>query len=61
MSCVPQRGDFILFDELVHASIRDGIRLSHAKAISFKHNDTDDLEKQIAYLRYRRRAVIIQG
>jgi 8-amino-7-oxononanoate synthase len=48
MSCVPQRGDFILFDELVHASIRDGIRLSHAKAISFKHNDTDDLEKQIA-------------
>jgi 8-amino-7-oxononanoate synthase len=48
MSCVPQRGDFILFDELIHASIRDGIRLSHAKAISFKHNDTDDLEKQIA-------------
>ncbi len=48
MSCVPQRGDYILFDELVHASIRDGIRLSHAKAIAFKHNDTDDLEKQIA-------------
>jgi 8-amino-7-oxononanoate synthase len=47
MSCVPQRGDFILYDELVHASIRDGIRLSHAKAISFKHNDTDDLLKQI--------------
>ena len=48
MSSVPQRGDFILFDELAHASIRDGIRLSHAKAISFKHNDTSDLEKQIA-------------
>jgi 8-amino-7-oxononanoate synthase len=48
MSCLPQRGDFILYDELVHASIRDGIRLSHAKAISFKHNDTNDLEKQIS-------------
>jgi 8-amino-7-oxononanoate synthase len=33
MSSLPQRGDFILYDELVHASIRDGIRLSHAKAI----------------------------
>ncbi len=48
MSSVPQRGDYILYDELVHASIRDGIRLSNAKAISFKHNDTFDLEKQIA-------------
>ncbi|MFM7681647.1 MAG: aminotransferase class I/II-fold pyridoxal phosphate-dependent enzyme [Bacteroidota bacterium] len=47
MSSVPQRGDYILYDELVHASIRDGIRLSNAKAISFKHNDTSDLEKQI--------------
>lgn len=50
MSCVPQRGDFILYDELVHASIRDGIRLSNAKAISFKHNNTLELEKQIAKL-----------
>ncbi|MFY7668258.1 MAG: aminotransferase class I/II-fold pyridoxal phosphate-dependent enzyme [Crocinitomicaceae bacterium] len=48
MSCLPQRGDYILYDELVHASIRDGIRLSNAKAISFKHNDPADLEKQIA-------------
>jgi 8-amino-7-oxononanoate synthase len=47
MSSLPQRGDFILYDELVHASIRDGIRLSHAKAISFKHNDTEDLKKKI--------------
>lgn len=47
LSCIPQRGDFILYDELIHASIRDGIRLSHAKAISFKHNDLEDLQKQI--------------
>jgi 8-amino-7-oxononanoate synthase len=47
LSCIPQRDDFILYDELVHASIRDGIRLSHAKAISFKHNDILDLQRII--------------
>ena len=31
ISAVAQRGDFILYDEYVHASIRDGIRLSNAK------------------------------
>ena len=29
-SCVPQRNDIILYDELCHASIRDGIQMSHA-------------------------------
>jgi 8-amino-7-oxononanoate synthase len=46
-SCVPQRGDIILYDELVHASIRDGITMSNAKSYKFKHNDLRDLEKQI--------------
>lgn len=44
---VPQKGDLILYDELCHASIRDGIQLSNAKAYKFKHNDFEDLEKQI--------------
>lgn len=43
-SAVPQRGDIILYDELIHASIRDGIQLSNAKAYKFKHNDLKDLE-----------------
>src|SRR5690606_38639418 len=43
-SSVPQRGDIILYDELVHASIREGIRLSHARAFKFKHNDLQDLD-----------------
>lgn len=46
-SAVPQRHDVILFDELSHASIRDGIRLSGAKAFKFAHNDCDDLEQLI--------------
>ncbi|MBL4643396.1 MAG: aminotransferase class I/II-fold pyridoxal phosphate-dependent enzyme [Flavobacteriaceae bacterium] len=43
-SSVPQRGDVIIYDEFIHASIRDGIQLSNAKAYKFKHNDVDDLK-----------------
>ncbi|WP_396157772.1 aminotransferase class I/II-fold pyridoxal phosphate-dependent enzyme [Flavobacterium sp.] len=46
-SSVPQRNDVILFDELCHASIRDGIQMSNAKAFKFQHNDLEDLEKLI--------------
>lgn len=42
-SSVPQRGDIILYDELVHASIRDGIKMSNAKSYKFKHNNIEDL------------------
>jgi len=45
-SSVLQRGDIILYDELCHASIRDGIRLSNARSLKFKHNDLDDLGKK---------------
>ena len=44
-SAVPQKGDLILYDELCHASIRDGIQLSNAKAYKFQHNDSEDLER----------------
>lgn len=43
-SSVPQRNDIILYDELSHASIRDGIQMSLAKSFKFKHNDVVDLE-----------------
>lgn len=46
-SSVPQRNDVILYDELCHASIRDGIQLSHAKSYKFQHNDVEDLENLI--------------
>lgn len=46
-SAVPQKGDCILYDELIHASIRDGIQLSNATAYKFKHNDNEDLERLI--------------
>jgi len=48
-SSVPQKGDLILYDELCHASIRDGIQLSNAKAYKFQHNDFEDLERLIQH------------
>ncbi len=44
---VPQRNDVILYDELCHASIRDGIQMSNAKSYKFLHNDLEELEKLI--------------
>ena len=51
LATIPQRGDTIVFDELSHASIRDGIRLSNAKAFKFKHNDLADLARVIGTIR----------
>lgn len=48
-SCVPQKGDTIIYDQLIHASIRDGIRLSKAQAFSFAHNDAEDLHKKLKH------------
>ncbi len=47
-SSIPQRGDTILYDESIHASIRDGIRLSNAHSYSFRHNDTEDLSLKLS-------------
>jgi 8-amino-7-oxononanoate synthase len=46
-SSVPQKGDLIIYDELVHASIRDGIKMSRAEAVAFRHNDLEDLHNKL--------------
>lgn len=45
-SAILQKGDTILYDELIHASIRDGIRLSNANSYKFNHNSITDLNKK---------------
>ncbi len=47
LSSIPQRGDTIITDELIHASLIDGARLSHAARYKFKHNDLADLEQKL--------------
>ena len=46
-SALLQKGDVVLFDELIHASVRDGIQMSYAKSYKFKHNDVEDLEGKL--------------
>jgi 8-amino-7-oxononanoate synthase len=46
-SAILQRGDTILYDEAIHASVRDGIRLSFASAYSFEHNSLNDLRLKL--------------
>ncbi len=44
---LPQRGDTIISDEFIHASIIDGIRLSNASRYVFRHNDLSSLEQKL--------------
>jgi 8-amino-7-oxononanoate synthase len=39
LSTLPQRGDLIVYDELIHASAHEGMRLSKAEAAMARHND----------------------
>jgi 8-amino-7-oxononanoate synthase len=41
------RNDYIFIDELVHASIIDGTRLSFGKVVKYRHNNMDSLEQQL--------------
>lgn len=46
-SCLTGREDYILWDELDHASTIEGCRLSMSKKIKYKHNDMESLEKKL--------------
>ena len=56
------RGDVIFSDQLNHASIIDGCRLSRAQIVAYEHNDVDDLRRKIAATtEYGRRLIITDG
>jgi 8-amino-7-oxononanoate synthase len=46
-SAIAKKEDSILYDELVHASIHDGIRLSHGSTFPFQHNNLQHLEERL--------------
>jgi len=43
-STLPSRHDTVIVDEQIHRSVHDGCKLSNARKLKFKHNDTEDLE-----------------
>ncbi|MGM0635720.1 MAG: aminotransferase class I/II-fold pyridoxal phosphate-dependent enzyme [Bacteroidota bacterium] len=49
ISAISHRNSIIIYDELVHASIRDGILLGFGKSFKFKHNDLTSLEQTLQH------------
>ena len=50
VSTIAAKGDAVLTDRMVHASIVDACRLSFANVYKYKHNDMDDLERILSSL-----------
>ena len=46
-AALPQRGDLIVHDELIHASAHEGMRLGRAESVPVKHNDADAFDRAI--------------
>ncbi len=59
VSALVGKGDAVFSDELNHASIVDGCRLSRADVFVFRHNDMDDLAAKIAAAGPRRRMLAV--
>ncbi|MCC6600725.1 MAG: 8-amino-7-oxononanoate synthase [Crocinitomicaceae bacterium] len=53
-SCIAGKDDSFIADEYIHASVIDGMRLSHAARYRFAHNDVNDLEKKIQQAKGRK-------
>ncbi len=52
ISSIPGRHDYIIMDDLDHACIIDGARLSFAKTLKYAHNDMDALERVLSRCEY---------
>jgi len=50
LGAIPQRSDALVYDESIHASLKEGARLSFAERISFKHNNLEHLERRLQAL-----------
>ena len=62
LSSVLVEGDVVISDELNHASIIDGIRLTRADRLIYRHRDLDSLEEQLEKAtKYRRKLVVTDG
>jgi 8-amino-7-oxononanoate synthase len=62
LSSLPEKGDVIFSDQLNHASIIDGCRLSKAETVVYNHIDMNDLEEKLKKsVSYQRRFIVTDG
>jgi 8-amino-7-oxononanoate synthase len=47
LATLPQRGDVVVHDALIHASAHEGLRLGRAQAVAARHNDAEDFERAV--------------
>jgi 8-amino-7-oxononanoate synthase len=59
LSALATRTDTFVYDALVHASVRDGMRLSPARSLRFAHNDPEDLARQLPKVRADGQAFVL--
>ena len=50
-STLPQRGDLVVFDQLIHASVHEGMRAGRADCVAAQHNDAGAVEDAIGLWR----------
>lgn len=58
---IPQEDNVIISDELNHASIVDGCRLSKANRFIYKHRDMADLERILRENKFKRKLIVTDG
>ncbi|ULQ54266.1 aminotransferase class I/II-fold pyridoxal phosphate-dependent enzyme [Flavihumibacter fluvii] len=61
LSAVIRKGDTVIYDQLSHASIRDGIRLGFGQSFAFRHNDMADLENKLQQPRGGEKFVVTES
>ena len=62
ISCLTGREDYLIWDELDHASIIEGRRLSFSNSLKFKHNDMASLEKALKSCKEDRvKLIVVDG
>lgn len=62
ISCLTGREDYIIQDELDHASIIEGRRLSYSNILKFKHNNMDSLAKILSMCDYDKvKLIVVDG
>jgi len=58
LSCIGHRNDILLYDEYIHASVHDGMKLSAMHKYAFPHNDLAGLEEKIKIHRDKGRIIV---